>query len=133
PADVDGRLAATTSFKTATVAVRVTGVGFWDDNHGQRGVAPNAIELHPVLGISFDPGAGTGSCQPTLPAGTVKAAAASPGGGGYLMAAEAGGVAVFGDQPCEGPLAGTTLSPPVGPASASPSGAGYWLVGGDGG
>jgi len=29
----------------------VTGVGFFDFWHGQRGVAPNAIELHPVLGF----------------------------------------------------------------------------------
>jgi hypothetical protein len=28
---------------------RVTGVGFFDYDHGQTGVAPNAIELHPVL------------------------------------------------------------------------------------
>jgi hypothetical protein len=28
---------------------RVTGVAFFDFNHGQTGVAPNAIELHPVL------------------------------------------------------------------------------------
>jgi len=27
----------------------VTGVGFFDDYHGQTGVAPNAIELHPIL------------------------------------------------------------------------------------
>jgi hypothetical protein len=27
----------------------VTGVAFFDFNHGQTGVAPNAIELHPVL------------------------------------------------------------------------------------
>src|SRR5258706_142329 len=124
-----GKLAAPTTFKTANVAVRVTGVGFWDDNHGQRGVAPNAIELHPVLGLTFDPAAGTGTCQPTLPAGTVRAAATSPGGGGYLMAGEGGGVAVFGDQPCEGSLAGTSLSAPVVAAAASPSGAGDWLGG----
>jgi hypothetical protein len=29
----------------------ITGVGFFDFKHGQRGVAPNAIELHPVLGF----------------------------------------------------------------------------------
>jgi hypothetical protein len=29
--------------------VTLTGVGFFDRAHGQRGVAPNAIELHPVL------------------------------------------------------------------------------------
>ena len=27
----------------------VTGVAFFDFKHGQTGVAPNAIELHPVL------------------------------------------------------------------------------------
>ena len=30
----------------------VTGVGFFDIPHGQTGVAPNAIELHPVLKFS---------------------------------------------------------------------------------
>jgi hypothetical protein len=29
---------------------RVVGVAFWDFFHGQTGVAPNAIELHPILG-----------------------------------------------------------------------------------
>jgi hypothetical protein len=29
-----------------------TGVGFFDIPHGQTGVAPNAIELHPVLKFS---------------------------------------------------------------------------------
>ena len=29
----------------------VTGVVFWDFPHGQIGVAPNAIALHPVLGF----------------------------------------------------------------------------------
>jgi hypothetical protein len=28
---------------------RVTGVAFFDFDHGQTGVAPNAIELHPML------------------------------------------------------------------------------------
>ena len=31
------------------VRARVTGVAFFDFDHGQTGVAPNAIELHPVL------------------------------------------------------------------------------------
>ena len=30
----------------------VTGVGFFDIPHGQTGIAPNAIELHPVLKFS---------------------------------------------------------------------------------
>jgi hypothetical protein len=28
---------------------RITGVAFFDTEHGQPGVAPNAIELHPIL------------------------------------------------------------------------------------
>jgi hypothetical protein len=35
----------------------VTGLGFFDFLHGQRGVAPNAIELHPVIGFA-------GRCTP---------------------------------------------------------------------
>ncbi|MGZ4371909.1 MAG: hypothetical protein ACXVRZ_13140 [Gaiellaceae bacterium] len=31
------------------VRARVTGVAFFDFDHGQTGVAPNAIELHPIL------------------------------------------------------------------------------------
>jgi hypothetical protein len=31
---------------------RVTGVAFFDFDHGQTGVAPNAIELHPILGFA---------------------------------------------------------------------------------
>ena len=33
--------------------IRVTGVGFFDYLHGQRGIAPNGIELHPVLEVEF--------------------------------------------------------------------------------
>jgi len=41
----------------STAAVRVcrravvTGVAFFDFKHGQTGVAPNGIELHPILGF----------------------------------------------------------------------------------
>jgi hypothetical protein len=34
--------------------VTIKGVGFWDEDHGQTGVAPNAIELHPMLGFKGD-------------------------------------------------------------------------------
>lgn len=37
-----------------SVAVTIQGVGFFDRIHGQTGVAPNGIELHPVLSIAFD-------------------------------------------------------------------------------
>jgi hypothetical protein len=49
----DSRFTATTSMKTTSTPVTVTGVGFWDFLHGQTGVAPNGIEVHPVLNISF--------------------------------------------------------------------------------
>lgn len=42
------------SFRATRANVTVTGVGFFDRVHGQTGVAPNGIELHPVLSIAFD-------------------------------------------------------------------------------
>jgi hypothetical protein len=36
-------------------SARITGVGFFDRVHGQAGVAPNGIELHPVLAFSKGP------------------------------------------------------------------------------
>jgi len=41
------------SFRSTREPVTITGVGFFDFKHGQTGVAPNAVELHPVLSISF--------------------------------------------------------------------------------
>jgi len=52
-AKFDARFTATTFFQAVTVPVRVTGVGFFDFIHGQTGVAPNGIELHPILDINF--------------------------------------------------------------------------------
>jgi len=52
-AKFDSHLSAAGFFQNAGIPVRVTGVGFFDFEHGQTGVAPNAIELHPVLDISF--------------------------------------------------------------------------------
>lgn len=49
----DARLTPQTFFQTANLPVRVRGVGFFDFEHGQTGVAPNAIELHPVLDLFF--------------------------------------------------------------------------------
>jgi hypothetical protein len=46
------------SFVDLRGRVTVTGVGFWDEIHGQTGVAPNGIELHPVLNFK-------GSCRRT--------------------------------------------------------------------
>lgn len=55
-AEFDAKFTATTSFQTANVPVQITGVGMFDFLHGQTGVAPNGIELHPVLDIIFNPG-----------------------------------------------------------------------------
>jgi len=52
----DAKFNVTTSFQTTNTPVRIVGVGFFDFLHGQTGVAPNGIELHPVLNIIFNPG-----------------------------------------------------------------------------
>ena len=54
-ATFDAKYTASSSFKTANVPVQLTGVAFFDFQHGQTGVAPNGIELHPVLKINFNP------------------------------------------------------------------------------
>ena len=51
----DARFTATTSFQTANIPVQIRGVGMFDFLHGQTGVAPNGIEIHPVLNIVFNP------------------------------------------------------------------------------
>jgi hypothetical protein len=47
---------SSSSFTDLQGKVVIEGVGFWDEDHGQTGVAPNAIELHPVLSFA-------GSCS----------------------------------------------------------------------
>lgn len=51
----EGEAAQMPAFKTAvpSTPARVTGVGFFDRMHGQTGVAPNVIELHPILKIEW--------------------------------------------------------------------------------
>jgi hypothetical protein len=49
---------ATDSYRHISGTATVTGVGFFDFKHGQTGVAPNAIELHPVLRFAAT------SCRP---------------------------------------------------------------------
>ena len=53
PRPKSGGSSAGSTFKTAITPVSVTirGVGFFDRIHGQMGVAPNGIELHPVLDL----------------------------------------------------------------------------------
>jgi hypothetical protein len=49
----DARYTATSSFKTTHSSVTIKGVGFFDFYHGQTGMAPNNLELHPVTGLAF--------------------------------------------------------------------------------
>lgn len=49
----NARFTPSGSFQDVDVPVQVTGVAMFDFLHGQRGVAPNGIEIHPVLAINF--------------------------------------------------------------------------------
>ena len=82
------------SLTHTNTTVSMTGVGFLDAIHGQTGVAPNGIELHPVLSICF--GAG---CSLGVPGG---------GGGGSDAGVVDGGA---------GHDAGHDASPPPPPPS----------------
>ncbi len=50
--------AATDSWRSLGAVVRISGVGFWDRLHGQRGIPRNSAELHRVTGIQFVSGCG---------------------------------------------------------------------------
>jgi hypothetical protein len=69
--EFDAQFTATSSFQTANMPVRVTGVGFFDFFHHQHGAAPNVIELHPVLDIVFNPGPPEGDFALSLSAASV--------------------------------------------------------------
>jgi hypothetical protein len=49
----DSEFHPTNRFTRHTAHVRITGIGFFDFLHGQSGVAPNGIELHPVLKVEI--------------------------------------------------------------------------------
>jgi hypothetical protein len=72
-AEFDAHLTAIGTFQTVNIPVQVKGVGFFDFEHGQTGVAPNAIELHPVTDIKF-----TGVTSTTLTSGSNPAMYAQP-------------------------------------------------------
>jgi len=48
-----GAAATVPALIPASESVTLQGLGFFDFAHGQDGVAPNAIELHPVISIEF--------------------------------------------------------------------------------
>jgi len=53
-AQFDAMFNPTEDFQNVSVPVQITGVGFFDYLEGQAGQAPNGIELHAVLDITFD-------------------------------------------------------------------------------
>lgn len=65
-AQFDAVFTATTTFQTANVPVQITGVGFFDHLEGQEGIAPNGIELHPIIDISFGASFSLSSSASTL-------------------------------------------------------------------
>lgn len=54
-ATIEAKLPRTSTFRTVNLPVEIQGIGFFDFLHGQTGVAPNGVELHPVTGINFSP------------------------------------------------------------------------------
>ena len=52
-AHLNSRLSVTSEFKATNQRVVVRGLGFFDYFHGQTGMAPNDLELHPVIGLRF--------------------------------------------------------------------------------
>jgi hypothetical protein len=64
----DAKFTPSDEFQTVSVPVTVTGVGFFDYKEGQEGIAPNGIELHPILDIVIG---GTFSLSPSTPSMTI--------------------------------------------------------------
>jgi hypothetical protein len=111
----DAQLTATSSFQTANVPVRVTGVGFFDFFHNQHGAAPNVIELHPVLDIQFNPTPSDGDFTVSLSSATMHL----HGGGSSAVTATA--ASVRGGSPAS--VSFTTSGLPAGVTSRSTPGA----------
>jgi hypothetical protein len=74
-AQFDARFTATSTMKTTSTPVTVRGIGFWDFLHGQTGVAPNGIEIHPVLNISI----GSSALAPGILSDDIDSSDALPG------------------------------------------------------
>jgi hypothetical protein len=54
--EMDAKYTVSSSPQYPSTTITVRGFGFFDSSHGQTGVAPNAIELHPVVQICFGAG-----------------------------------------------------------------------------
>lgn len=65
-AEFEASFSVTTSYKNTNTPIRLTGIGFFDYIHGQTGVAPNGIEIHPVLSVLVNPDQATPTPTPSL-------------------------------------------------------------------
>jgi hypothetical protein len=91
-AQFDSRLTATTTMKTTSIPVTIKGIGFWDFLHGQTGVAPNGIEVHPVLDITFN-SAKTGDEDVSVPEAQLPADLVEDDDGGRVQVFRGGNAA----------------------------------------
>jgi hypothetical protein len=120
----DAKYTATTSFKTANVAVTVTGVGFFDFLHGQTGVAPNGIELHAVLDLQF--GTSTGNTVTVTNPGTQTGTVATASSLQILASDSAAGQTLT--YAATGLPAGLTINSSTGLISGTPTTSGTSTV-----
>jgi len=97
--------------------ITLTGVGFFDFKHGQTGVAPNAIELHPVLSVA----SGTSAVPPDTSAPPPPPAPPPPSASGVtfisVIGARPGGVASATVQTSAGALCSISYVTPAGTKS----------------
>ena len=106
--EFNAKFTATTSFQTANIPVQIKGVGFFDFLHGQTGVAPNGVELHPVLDVIFNPSTSNPDFTITAPATLTVNLGAS--GNATVSTAVSGGFNSAISLTASGQPAGTTTS-----------------------
>lgn len=83
------------SWHRVDTKVQIAGVGFFDFKHGQSGVAPNAIELHPVLRFST----GTGNAFPPPPPASKPRPTVQPSGSLAVRALVSPNPVSYGSHP----------------------------------
>ncbi len=141
-AQFDARFTATTAFQSANVPVQITGVGFFDYFEGQEGIAPNGIELHPIIDIIFGPNFSLSSSASTLTipqssAGSITMNSSISGNFNSAIAFTASGLpsgatASFSPASIAAPGSGST-SLTILPGATTPSGTYNVVVSGSGG
>jgi hypothetical protein len=110
------------------LALSVTGLGA----AGPAVAARASLVARSTVASSGGPRMGAAGAYDQVGAVLV-AAASTPSGSGYWLAASNGGVFTHGDARFLGSAAGSSLNLPVVGMAATPTGNGYWLVASDGG